>query len=226
MGDLVFPGGGGPGATAVRGLIGFDESGLLVGYKPDPGVLGIIGSNTSQVIGHRRVELGPVRAAVGGAENRSGVADNPANFGGGCRAGEEIGVDAADLLDPILTLVVGMFEGTSRADAPKLLFHRVFRIHADFAAQQRASCRVPGPSFWRRPAGQKKLRRIPKPREICPQLQLLVWARRRLERLQGVPVQVGLERPWPELEEVRSLSATKLDRMTGEAEAERPEGGC
>src|SRR6202021_2646103 len=102
------------------GLVGLYESSLRVRNKPDPGVLGILGANAGQVVGDRRVQLCPMCAAVGGAENCSGVADNPTNSCGGSRAGEEIGVDAADLLDPIQALVLGMFEGTCGADAPEL----------------------------------------------------------------------------------------------------------
>ena len=108
-----------------------------------------------------------------GAENRSGAADNPANFCGRSGASEEIGVDAADLLNPIQTVVLGMFERTGWADAPKLAFRLVLQIREDFAAQRRASWRV---ALLARFAEQRKLRRIPWPLILYPRLLRWFWA--------------------------------------------------
>src|SRR5271168_2771155 len=82
MRDLVVAGGRGPGVPAVRSLIGLDETRLLVRDEPDPGVRGILGSDAGQVVRNRGIQLGPMRAAVGGAQDGSGSADNPAHFSG------------------------------------------------------------------------------------------------------------------------------------------------
>src|SRR5690348_5464462 len=85
---------------------------------------GIGGANSGEIVSDRGFQLDPVLAAIRGAQNRSGGADDPANLCGGSGAGDEIRGYAALLRGPLEAAIGGMLERTVRAKAPELLSAR------------------------------------------------------------------------------------------------------
>jgi len=83
------------------------------------GAPGVDREDCADVILHRRRQFLPMRAAVGGAQDRSRAADNPANLLGRRGAAEQVSPYTAELQGPRFSSVGGKFDVTGLPDLPR-----------------------------------------------------------------------------------------------------------
>src|SRR5258708_27083945 len=95
---------------------GLPSQGRVVGFKafrvtriPNSGVKRIGSANSAKIFGEGRRNDLPMGAAIGGQENGSGAANNPAHLIGGSGTGEQFGADAAGLAGAARRATFGEF---------------------------------------------------------------------------------------------------------------------
>src|SRR5260370_33035519 len=104
---------------------GLPSQATVVGFKafrvtriPNSGVKRIGSANSAKIFGEGRRNDLPMGAAIGGQENGSGAANNPAHLIGGSGTAEQVDEDAAGLAGPVGGALLGELDETAAFCAP------------------------------------------------------------------------------------------------------------
>src|SRR6266478_2340288 len=102
-----------PGQAAVVGFKAF-----RIASVPNSGVKRIGSANSAKIFSEGRRKDLPMGAAIGGQENGSGAANNPAHLIGGSGTGQQVSEDAASLAGPRGAAIFGKFDEAGASGAP------------------------------------------------------------------------------------------------------------